>query len=627
MGVPDVVYFRKRLEMVMGLMEQAYGLRLPILPPFRTVDSIKTFCTSFSLNNVPAGFHRGEMVGRGVSFITGKECGSRNKPGRREWASFCHTLFMFRKILPSPEPDLDGLIQKLTRESVADPDFIKVINRVVAKEFKLGWDKKFIKAVKGITLPLRSFYEKKSRGQTSRSYILSMGFSREEFQAYIELGALPINRKRRLAAVREGGKTRVVTIASAFQHAFAPFSNIFYNHLSKKSWLCRGDVSPYKMRDFVKEPGEVFVSGDYESATDSLNMAHSKLLLAAVLQRCTFLPPGYGEALLDSLNPVIDHAGSEFVMSSGQLMGDKLSFPLLCLYNFVAFKSCVRRKVPLKINGDDIAFRASRDEAESWMDGVSSSGLVLHRGKTQVSPTFFSLNSVIFEARNKARPRLVSFIRSKPFFGKKDELCLALHDRWNASLVGHHTVQFRNFCLRKFIGFNYGWLRESQVSLLRGHRIRVWRELVERCRLWDVECFYRVLPPKDDKLRAIGTGRPAGVVSVERSRRNLGIAKTRRAEIVERYIEYSWSSLSLECEEEEHSGLKPGPYKFVKVRDVYNIKDEYSRFRREVNFEELLFSRRVKEPVMNGRTVEVLEEDITCMKRNVEFVSAGSTRL
>jgi hypothetical protein len=359
------------------------------------------------------------------------------------------------------------------------------------------------------------------------------------------------------------------------------------------------------MEKFVKKEGEVFVSGDYESATDSLNMAHSKALLRAVLGRCTFLPPHYGQSLLDSLDAIIVHDGKqgppacEFEMSSGQLMGDKLSFPLLCLYNFVAFKSCIRRKVPLKINGDDIAFRGTRDEAESWVEGVGRSGLVLHKGKTQVSPTFFSLNSVIFEARDKARPRVVPFIRSKPFFGRRDEECYSLGDRCRASLVGHHTANFRRSFNIKFVTFNMGWHRKSHVSLLRGHKIRICDQMVRKFRLWDTECFYRSALPRDDKLVASVVNRPAGLVSVPFNKLSRGIVKRKQAEIVECFVEHSWSTLSLNV---NGRGQLPGKLSFVKQKDKYGIMSrfKYSNLYKG-NYEELLFSRRVHEPVVPGR--------------------------
>jgi len=91
-------------------------------------------------------------------------------------------------------------------------------------------------------------------------------------------------------------------------------------------------------------------------------------------------------------------------------MGNLGTFPILCLYNYVCFRWFLRRPVPVKVNGDDIVFRATREEARRWMDGVSHLGLRLSVGKTLVSSSVFSLNSTFFRATSH-RVKLVPVIR------------------------------------------------------------------------------------------------------------------------------------------------------------------------------------------------------------------------
>jgi hypothetical protein len=133
----------------------------------------------------------------------------------------------------------------------------------------------------------------------------------------------------------------------------------------------------------------------------------------------------------------------------GQLMGNLLSFPLLCLQNYAAFKYLIPARVPVKINGDDIVFRSDRESAARWMDGVSSLGLTLSRGKTLVFSSVFSLNSTFFKAypsgvglipvirpaclaRRPAPDSLAPAFRSyaRGFKGKTKEDVQAVYLRW-----------------------------------------------------------------------------------------------------------------------------------------------------------------------------------------------------
>jgi hypothetical protein len=96
-------------------------------------------------------------------------------------------------------------------------------------------------------------------------------------------------------------------------------------------------------------------------------------------------------------------------------MGNFLSFPLLCVANYLAFRYLAdpEGKLPVRVNGDDIVFRASRDVYQHWADGVANFGLTLSRGKTLVSNAIFSLNSTFFRARRGQRVEALPFLRAK----------------------------------------------------------------------------------------------------------------------------------------------------------------------------------------------------------------------
>jgi len=51
-----------------------------------------------------------------------------------------------------------------------------------------------------------------------------------------------------------------------------PLHRTIYNRLSKEKWLLRGEARPGEFSEFVRVEGEKMTSGDYEGATDNLNM-------------------------------------------------------------------------------------------------------------------------------------------------------------------------------------------------------------------------------------------------------------------------------------------------------------------------------------------------------------------
>jgi hypothetical protein len=174
----------------------------------------------------------------------------------------------------------------------------------------------------------------------------------------------------------------------------------------------------------------------------------------------------------------------------GQLMGNLLSFPLLCLYNFCAFKYFVRRKVPLKINGDDIVFKATDHEYACWKDGLEKVGLRLSAGKTFVHRRFFSINSTYFWAHAKRVEEL----------GVMRLGMLAVPDSCE-NLGKTHNVFVRCFrgktrmlASALFLGIQRRFFKSGGRSLLSpspmGFGVRTCLEALGRAGLVERECWY-----------------------------------------------------------------------------------------------------------------------------------------
>jgi len=314
-----------------------------------------------------------------------------------------------------------------------------------------------------------------------------------------------------VSVVREGTKARIVTKASADRAIFRPLHDTIYDHLSKKDWLVRGDAKASTFSDFLEVEGEQFVSGDYESATDNMSLRVYQEVLLALSKTSTTIPASVWELAIDSSRSLFSIPGKPLSLQArGQLMGNYLSFPILCLVNYLTFRFSVRRPVPVRINGDDIVFRATPEETERWFDGVSASGLVLSKGKTLIDKQFFTLNSCLFRGTRKVRG--VPFVRSKALFVKAKNIG-GLAGQFSAicsSMTGAARRYFQAF----FLSRNRPCILFGQRSLTRGLRLHVSESVLKISRLYKRERFYLRLtteePIRSDVEDGFATTAPQG---------------------------------------------------------------------------------------------------------------------
>jgi hypothetical protein len=314
--------------------------------------------------------------------------------------------------------------------------------------------------------------------------------------------------EREVLLINDGGKTRIVTVATALQCQLLPLHLLFYDRLARNKWLLRGDATANSFSEFDRVRGEVFVSGDYESATDNFVNPHSSFILEEIFKNSSNIPLGIKTQALKSLTGFLSYKGTRTKQTAGQLMGNLLSFPLLCLTNFLAFKAVVKREVPLRINGDDIVFRATRKECEAWFEGVGQSGLVLSKGKTLVHERFFSLNSTFFEGRLGKKPSLVPVIRAKCIYapleaGDGAALASRLHQAGRG-----FSGKIRGIIKGHLLRFHRKAVAEVGCSLNRALGARVPPPALAMANLVDQEQGYLSAHPMDDiPRRSVWTGK------------------------------------------------------------------------------------------------------------------------
>jgi len=404
------------------------------------------------------------------------------------------SLFSVRKVICLPKPDWRAYVDKMTQpQSYPDLNFVRFAVRETERIFSSGWDKGYWSQVGSFAPPTKSNRTKEIDG-CYRQWATRNALSREVFLRWAGgTVTTPIDDRVRATAVETGGKWRVITLADMQQSHLLPLHRTIYNRLAKEKWLLRGEACAKSFEGFERKEGEVFVSGDYESATDNLNVHVTRAVLRRLLSTATHIPLRVREEAMDSLERTfVDKRGLALGKQvRGQLMGNPLSFPLLCLINYLTFRFAVRREVPVKINGDDIVFRATESERDSWFRQVRLSGLVVSLGKTLVHGCIFSLNSTYFRSSDMGVTRH-PLIRASSL--KKCEDMVALTGALSQIRRDLKVSEIRENMMCKVLRTNLHVVYPSQGSIGRRFRCHVPKKLLIKLGLYERESFYRDLP-------------------------------------------------------------------------------------------------------------------------------------
>jgi hypothetical protein len=240
----------------------------------------------------------------------------------------------------------------------------------------------------------------------------------EVFQEYTTTSAPPPSafvevKSHKLVAVYDSGKYRLVTLGSKWQHLLAPLHHLIYDHLTSRETVIRGNPRPSTFEGFTHST-DLLCSGDYEASTDNLSSLHALHILRDLRSRSTYVPEWIWDLAEASLTGTVEYTTSDkrtkqFDQSTGQLMGNYLSFPLLCISNiatlFLAFGSTEAWRMVhnglVRVNGDDIVFRAKIGSITRWKESLPDSGFVVNPSKTSVHDKLLpSIPNCLFVPRN-----------------------------------------------------------------------------------------------------------------------------------------------------------------------------------------------------------------------------------
>jgi len=225
-----------------------------------------------------------------------------------------------------------------------------------------------------------------------------------------------------------------------------------------------------------------WVSGDYSAATDGLNIQATKKVYEKPLEA-----QDYGHKLRQVLRSILyeqmiiypvdprskekpkaRYEGSVF-QRNGQLMGSIVSFPILCIVNFLAYWDTFEEyfqvevdptALPVLVNGDDILFRCNKEFYRLWLRKIDSVMFKLSLGKNYVHRSILMINSCMFRYSSRNG---VDFFTEIPFFnvgiltgqskvtGRENVKSKPLDALWKETLRGSSDPQR---ALRRFIHYN-----------------------------------------------------------------------------------------------------------------------------------------------------------------------------
>jgi hypothetical protein len=260
-----------------------------------------------------------------------------------------------------------------------------------------------------------------------------------------------------IVALQEPFKIRTISIADGpATAAGSPLQKMWHSVMRKlKPFQLIGGVPvPDALQSIKWTPDLPWVSGDYSAATDRLSMRATQIVFNGLTSRValpTATVSGGPVSLRDRLeaslmHSVMDYSGTldtfqkrvpealldsidlpePTLQTNGQLMGNILSFPILCIVNLCTYLLADSRMDPgstvtpirrwlndyrthgwlpdakdfnslaVLVNGDDILFQARPDFYETWLAATSEFGFKPSVGKNYYTPHFLTVNSQMF---------------------------------------------------------------------------------------------------------------------------------------------------------------------------------------------------------------------------------------
>jgi hypothetical protein len=198
--------------------------------------------------------------------------------------------------------------------------------------------------------------------------------------------------------------------SAAVKAILKPVHNALYDHLTAFGWCVRGDVTKADFMAVWDDRGdeEDIISGDYSAATDNISLEAVEAIVSVIMES-EQLTREERETLKASFTDITVRFSrmnekNVFVVNRGSMMGNLVSFPLLCLINKACFDwTCDLRGVARRVgrfNGDDCLFPGDKCFYDQWRQVTGAFGLIVNEEKTGFSRRYGELNSRVFDYKH-----------------------------------------------------------------------------------------------------------------------------------------------------------------------------------------------------------------------------------
>lgn len=215
-----------------------------------------------------------------------------------------------------------------------------------------------------------------------------------------------------------------------------PLHKALYQHLARQTWLLRGAPSVDRLKVILEQDWKTSV--DLVNATDGLTLDVCDIALDVCQSSSSTVPSEIFERARRSLRPHFTAHGNDYRVSNGQMMGQYLSFPLLCFQSYVAARWATRGiDAKIAVNGDDCLIGCpSNDIVNRYPPHLS-----INFDKTAVSQRIAEINSTQFIRWGKSWKEVVTARRLGGLNSLHSGLlhmamsCRSAGDRWITSFV------------------------------------------------------------------------------------------------------------------------------------------------------------------------------------------------
>lgn len=205
----------------------------------------------------------------------------------------------------------------------------------------------------------------------------------------------------RVEPIIEPLKVRTITAAEGDLFCLKPLQRAMWQALGEFPQYClthgTQNLEPAIKRIFDQSSEQdVWISGDYTAATDSVAIEASQAIMRGILSQIDHEPTK--RWAMKELEPHLlfypkSSGLAPVLQRNGQLMGSFLSFPLLCILNNSTAKYSGLKPDQYLINGDDILMRTPPSTYPIWKSKVQEFGLTLSMGKNYIHKDFGTVNS------------------------------------------------------------------------------------------------------------------------------------------------------------------------------------------------------------------------------------------